>query len=103
VDGYIARHYTQKEGTGAILEPARDKLLLVSGHRRVGVQSRPFRPDSVVATGTIIGRDLLILMAWWSSTQPSERSPCIRASSAMRNRGCKWRRHLDFAEMWTRI
>ena len=63
VDGFIARHYNQKSELGATLDPLADKLLLVSG-----VVTLSFNPGSHLAqiplwlTGTIIGRDFLILI-----------------------------------------
>jgi cardiolipin synthase (CMP-forming) len=63
VDGYIARHYNQKSELGAILDPLADKLLLVSG-----IVTLSFNHGSYLGqiplwlTGTIIGRDLLILI-----------------------------------------
>jgi cardiolipin synthase (CMP-forming) len=63
VDGYIARHYNQRSELGTILDPLADKLLLVSG---VGLLS--FDHGTMLGqipywlTGTIIGRDLLVLI-----------------------------------------
>lgn len=63
VDGYIARHYNQMSELGTILDPLADKLLLVSG---VVVLSFDHTPQlgqmPLWLTGTIIGRDLLILI-----------------------------------------
>lgn len=63
VDGYIARHYNQWSELGTILDPLADKLLLVSG---VVVLSFDHGPQlgqfPFWFTGTIIGRDLLILI-----------------------------------------
>src|SRR5947209_10655846 len=62
VDGYIARRYNQRSELGAILDPLADKLLLVSG---IVVLSFEHSPRLVALplwlTGTIIGRDSLIL------------------------------------------
>ena len=62
VDGYIARRYNQRSELGAILDPLADKLLLVSGIVVLSFDHRP-RFDTVPLwlTGTIIGRDILIL------------------------------------------
>jgi CDP-diacylglycerol--glycerol-3-phosphate 3-phosphatidyltransferase len=63
VDGYIARRYNQYSELGAILDPLADKLLLISG-----VVLLSFDHGSILGqmplwlTGTIIGRDLLILI-----------------------------------------
>lgn len=63
VDGYIARHYSQWSELGTILDPLADKLLLVSG---VVVLSFDHAPQlgqiPLWLTGTIIGRDLLLLL-----------------------------------------
>lgn len=63
VDGYIARRYNQKSELGAILDPLADKLLLVSG---VVVLSFDHSPQldriPLWLTGTIIGRDIVILL-----------------------------------------
>jgi len=63
VDGYIARRYQQISELGMILDPLADKLLLVSGvvllsfdHGALLGQFPPW------FGGTIIGRDLLILV-----------------------------------------
>src|SRR5213079_1601255 len=63
VDGYIARHYNQRSELGAILDPLADKLLLVSGIVLLSFDHGPFL-DSIPLwlTGTIIGRDLLMLI-----------------------------------------
>src|SRR3954469_13734509 len=62
IDGYIARHYNQRSELGAILDPLADKLLLVSGIVVLSFDHGPFL-DSIPLwlTGTIIGRDLLML------------------------------------------
>ena len=63
VDGYIARRYNQISELGMILDPLADKLLLVSG-----VVLLSFDHGSLLGqfppwfAGTIIGRDLLILV-----------------------------------------
>ena len=63
VDGYVARHYNQRSELGAILDPLADKLLLVSGIVVLSFDHSPYL-DSVPLwlTGTIIGRDILILI-----------------------------------------
>lgn len=63
VDGYIARHYNQRSELGAILDPLADKLLLVSGIVLFTFNNQPyFGSIPLWLTGTIIGRDLLILV-----------------------------------------
>jgi len=63
VDGYIARHYNQWSELGTILDPLADKLLLVAG-----VVLLSFDHGTMLGqipywlTGTIIGRDLLLLI-----------------------------------------
>ena len=63
VDGYIARRYNQKSELGAVLDPLADKLLLVSG-----IVALSFNHGNYLGqiplwfTGTIIGRDLLVLI-----------------------------------------
>ena len=62
VDGYIARHYNQHSELGAILDPLADKLLLVSGVVLLSFDHGPrLGQIPLWLTGTIIGRDLLIL------------------------------------------
>ena len=63
VDGYIARHYNQRSELGAILDPLADKLLLVSGVVLLSFDHSPrLGQIPLWLTGTIIGRDLLLLM-----------------------------------------
>jgi len=63
VDGYIARHYNQKSELGAILDPLADKLLLVSGVVALSFNHGTFLGQIPLwLTGTIIGRDILILI-----------------------------------------
>ncbi len=63
VDGYIARRYNQKSELGAILDPLADKLLLVSGVVLLSFDHGPLLGQIPLwLTGTIIGRDLLILI-----------------------------------------
>ena len=63
VDGYIARHYNQKSELGAILDPLADKLLLVSGIVTLSFNhGRYLGQIPLWVTGTIIGRDLLLLI-----------------------------------------
>jgi len=63
VDGYIARHYNQKSELGAILDPLADKLLLVSVIVALSFNHGTFLGQIPLwLTGTIIGRDLLILI-----------------------------------------
>ena len=62
VDGYIARHYNQKSELGAILDPLADKFLLVSGIVTLSFSHGPnLGQIPLWLTGTIIGRDLLLL------------------------------------------
>ncbi len=62
VDGYIARRYNQWSELGTILDPLADKLLLVSGIVLLSFDHSPYLAQIPLwITGTIIGRDLLIL------------------------------------------
>jgi CDP-diacylglycerol--glycerol-3-phosphate 3-phosphatidyltransferase len=62
VDGYIARRYHQKSELGAVLDPLADKLLLVSGVVVLSFDHGKFLGQIPLwLTGTIIGRDLLLL------------------------------------------
>src|SRR6266700_4202498 len=63
VDGYIARRYNQRSELGAILDPLADKLLLVSGIVVLSFDQRPYLETVPLwLTGTIIGRDVLLLI-----------------------------------------
>lgn len=63
VDGYIARRYNQISELGTILDPLADKLLLVSGVVLLSFDHGPLIGQIPLwLTGTIIGRDLLILI-----------------------------------------
>ena len=63
VDGYVARHYNQRSELGAILDPLADKLLLVSGIVVLSFDHSPYLETMPLwLTGTIIGRDVLILI-----------------------------------------
>jgi CDP-diacylglycerol--glycerol-3-phosphate 3-phosphatidyltransferase len=62
VDGYIARRYNQRSELGAILDPLADKLLLVSAIVLLSFDHQPrFSTIPLWLTGTIIGRDILLL------------------------------------------
>ena len=63
VDGYIARRYNQISELGKVLDPLADKLLLVSGIVALSFNHGNFLGQIPLwLTGTIIGRDLLILL-----------------------------------------
>jgi len=63
VDGYIARRYNQISELGKILDPLADKLLLVSGVVLLSFDHTPrLGQIPLWLTGTIIGRDVLILI-----------------------------------------
>ena len=63
VDGYIARHYNQISELGKILDPLADKILLVSGIVTLSFNHGTFLGQIPLwLTGTIIGRDFLILI-----------------------------------------
>jgi cardiolipin synthase len=65
VDGYIARHYNQRSELGAMLDPLADKLLLVSGIILFTFDNHPhFGSIPLWLTGTILGRDLIILIGY---------------------------------------
>jgi cardiolipin synthase (CMP-forming) len=63
LDGYIARRFNQRSELGAILDPLADKLLLVSAIVLLSFDHRPYlHPIPLWLTGTIIGRDVLLLL-----------------------------------------
>ena len=61
LDGYVARRYNQRSELGAILDPLADKLLLVSGIVLLSFTWPYFHTIPLWLTGTIIGRDILLL------------------------------------------
>jgi cardiolipin synthase (CMP-forming) len=62
VDGYVARHFNQRSELGAILDPLADKLLLVSAIVLLSFDHSPMLESVPLwLTGTIIGRDILLL------------------------------------------
>ena len=62
VDGFIARRFNQRSELGAILDPLADKLLLVSGVILFSLDNPHLGSIPLWLTGTIIGRDLLLLI-----------------------------------------
>jgi cardiolipin synthase (CMP-forming) len=63
VDGYVARRYNQRSELGAMLDPLADKLLLVSGIVVLSFDHSPYlKTIPLWLTGTIIGRDFLLLI-----------------------------------------
>jgi CDP-diacylglycerol--glycerol-3-phosphate 3-phosphatidyltransferase len=63
IDGYIARHYNQRSELGTILDPAADKLLLVSGVVLLSFDHEPYLPQLPLwLVTTIVGRDVLLAM-----------------------------------------
>ena len=63
IDGYIARRYNQHSELGKILDPLADKLLLVSGIVLLSFHNEPHLDRLPLwLTGTIIGRDVLLLL-----------------------------------------
>lgn len=62
VDGFIARHFNQRSELGAILDPLADKLLLISGIVVFSISNPHLGSIPLWLTGTIIGRDLLLLL-----------------------------------------
>ena len=101
VDGYVARHYNQRSELGAILDPLADKLLLVSGIVVLSFDHSPYLESVPLwLTGTIIGRDILMLIGllrdsvdgWQSQGAPADH----RQS---RHRAANGRRALDYVEV----
>jgi cardiolipin synthase len=65
VDGYIARHYHQISELGKVLDPLADKLLLVSAIVALSFNHGDNLGEIPLwLTGTIIGRDLLLLFGY---------------------------------------
>jgi cardiolipin synthase len=63
IDGYIARRYNQHSELGKILDPLADKLLLVSGIVLLSLRNEPHLDRLPLwLTGTVIGRDVLLLL-----------------------------------------
>ncbi|HEY4417386.1 MAG TPA: CDP-alcohol phosphatidyltransferase family protein [Verrucomicrobiae bacterium] len=63
VDGYIARHYHQISELGKVLDPLADKLLLLSAIVTLSFNhGEHLGQIPLWLIGTIIGRDLLILL-----------------------------------------
>ena len=62
VDGFIARRFNQRSELGAILDPLADKLLLLSGIILCSLESPYLGSIPLWLTGTVIGRDLLLLI-----------------------------------------
>lgn len=63
VDGYVARHYNQRSELGTILDPAADKLLLVSAIVILSFDNEPHLGQIPFwLTGAIIGRDVILAL-----------------------------------------
>ena len=62
LDGFIARRFNQRSELGAVLDPLADKLLLVSGVLLFSISNPHFGSIPLWLTGTIIGRDVVILV-----------------------------------------
>ncbi len=62
VDGFIARRFNQRSELGAMLDPLADKLLLISGIILFSFNNPHFGSIPLWLTGTVIGRDLLVLV-----------------------------------------
>jgi cardiolipin synthase len=63
IDGYLARHFNQRSELGTILDPAADKLLLVSGVVLLSFDHQPHLPKLPLwLVTTIVGRDVLLAM-----------------------------------------
>lgn len=63
IDGYIARRFNQRSELGAILDPAADKLLLVSGVVLLSFNHAPYLAQLPLwLVTTIVGRDVLLAM-----------------------------------------
>jgi len=69
LDGLIARRYRQQTSVGALLDPAADKLLMVSAFILLPILSRyHFFKDMKVfplwVALVVLGRDLIIVLGW---------------------------------------
>jgi CDP-diacylglycerol--glycerol-3-phosphate 3-phosphatidyltransferase len=104
VDGYIARHYNQISELGKILDPLADKLLLVSGIVALSFNHGTFLGQIPLwLTGTIIGRDFLILIGMVVIHLTVGKVVVRpRIHRQMRDRAANGRRHLDFIKMGRR-
>ena len=105
MDGYIARRYNQRSELGAILDPLADKLLLVSGIVLLSFNHSPCLGQIPLwLTGTIIGRDLLMLIGMVVIRLTVGKVIVRpRVIGKMRHGVANGRRHLDFAEMGSRF
>ncbi len=69
VDGLIARRYRQQTTLGALMDPAADKLLMVSAFVLLPILSRYHFFENMAVfplwvTMVVLGRDLIIVLGW---------------------------------------